>query len=84
MMKVGGIGKHVFGDAAWWGRELFGIDNALVGYWPVVEIQNGRARIVEFGSILHWWSAHSPLLIKHMRAMNLMWDQRQDKHAESR
>ena len=40
---------------AMWGDELFGIDNALVGYWPVVMIQNGKARIQEFSSILDWW-----------------------------
>ncbi|MBA2127203.1 ABC transporter substrate-binding protein [Hyphomicrobium methylovorum] len=83
-MKVGGAGKHVFGDATWWGRELFGIDNALVGYWPVVRIENGKARIVEFGSILDWWAMNSTLLIKHMREMGLMWDQRQTKLATSR
>ena len=33
MMKVGGVGNHAFGEAAWWGRELFGIDNALVKRW---------------------------------------------------
>ena len=60
------------------------IDNALVGYWPVVTIQRGRARIVDFGSILDWWASHSDVLIKHMRAMHLMWDQRQTKLAESR
>ena len=84
MMKVGGKSKNVFGDATWWGRELFGIDNALVGYWPVVTIQNDRARIVEYGSILDWWEAHSPILIKHMRKMGLMWDQREGKITESR
>jgi hypothetical protein len=84
MMKVGGKGKHVFGEATWWGRELFGIDNALVGDWPVVTIRNGRARIVEFGSPLAWWSEHGDLLIKHMRALNLMWDQREERLALSR
>jgi branched-chain amino acid transport system substrate-binding protein len=84
MMKVGGRARNVFGDAIWWGRELFGIDNALVGYWPVVTIQNGRARIVEFGSILEWWSEHKDVLIRHMRKMGLMWDQREEKIAESR
>lgn len=83
-MKMGGRGKHVFGDAEWWGRELFGIDNALVGYWPVVTIQSGRARIVEFGSILDWWSKHSALLIRHMRELGLMWDQRSERAAEDR
>lgn len=84
MMKVGGKGNHVFGEAAWWGRELFGIDNALVGDWPVVTIRNGRARIVEFGSPLKWWNKHSDLLVKHMRALNLMWDQREERLAMSR
>ena len=60
------------------------IDNALVGYWPVVTIQDGRARIVEYGSILDWWNAHSAILIRHMRRMGLMWDQREGKIAESR
>ena len=76
-IKIGGKGQHVFGEAEWWGRELFGIDNALVGSWPVVTIQSGKARIVEFGSILDWWGRHGDILIKHMRSMNLMWDQRE-------
>lgn len=84
MMKVGGKGSHVFGEATWWGRNLFGIDNALVGDWPVVTIRDGRARIVEFGSPLKWWRNHSDLLIKHMRSLNLMWDQREERLAMSR
>ena len=30
-MKQGGGAAQAFGDAKWWGKELFGIDNALVG-----------------------------------------------------
>ena len=51
-MKSGGKGKHAFGDAEWWGKELFGIDNALVGLWPVVVIEKGKAVIKEYKSIL--------------------------------
>ena len=83
MMKVGGFGNHAFGEATWWGRELFGIDNALVGRWPVVMIENGRARIQEFSSITDWWAKHRAVLIRHMRAMNLMWDQREHAQAAS-
>ena len=68
-MKAGGEAPHVFGDAKWWGKELWGIDNALVGNWPVVTIQNGRARIVEYKSIPEWWAKNKGLLIKHMKAM---------------
>lgn len=78
MMKMGGRGHHVFGWATWWGRELFGIDNALVGEWPVVTIRDGRARIVDFVDTRAWWAANSQYLIKHMRALNLMWDQREE------
>ena len=44
---------------------------------PDLAIVDGRARIQEFGSIIDWWSEYRPILIKHMRAMELMWDQRE-------
>lgn len=75
-MKTGGVGRHVFGDARWWGRELFGINNALVGNWPVVRIEGGKARIVAYKSIPDWWDRHGQLLIGHMRELGQMWDQR--------
>ena len=75
-MKEGGTGKHAFGDAKWWGKELFGIDNALVGDWPVVVIEDGKARIKGFKSIPDWWDKHSVVMIKHMKALGQMWDQR--------
>ena len=65
-MKAGGTGKHAFGDAKWWGKELFGIDNALVGDWPVVVIEGGKAKIKAFKSIPAWWAKHSKLMIKHI------------------
>jgi branched-chain amino acid transport system substrate-binding protein len=82
-MKVGGFGPHAFGEASWWGKDLFGIDNALVGDWPVVTIREGRARIQEFCSIIDWWSAHREVLIRHMRSLDLMWDQREQLAASS-
>ncbi|MBE1285086.1 MAG: ABC transporter substrate-binding protein [Rhodobacteraceae bacterium] len=75
-MKDGGKGAHAFGDADWWGTELFGIDNALVGDWPVVAIEGGKARIKDFRSIPDWYAKHGDLLIKHMKAYDQMWDQR--------
>src|SRR3989304_2858573 len=65
-MKADGKGKHAFGDAKWWGKELFGIDNALVGNWPVVAIEDGKARIKQYKSIPDWWNKHKDLMIKHM------------------
>lgn len=75
-MRMGGGSRNVFGNARWWGRELFGVDNALVGSWPVVRITDGKARIVEMRSILEWWNQHGPLLLRHMRDCGQMWDQR--------
>lgn len=75
-MKEGGKGKHAFGEANWWGKELFGIDNALVGNWPVVVIENGKAVIKEYRSIPAWWDKHKDLLIKHMTALGQMYHQR--------
>ena len=75
-MKTDGFSQNAFGEAKWWGRELFGTNNALVGAWPVVRIEAGKARIVEFRSILDWWDRHGELLLRNMRAYGQMWDQR--------
>ena len=75
-MTADGTGAHAFGDADWWGEDLFGINNALVGNWPVVVIEGGKARIKEFKSIPDWYDRHGDLLKKHMAAYNQMWDQR--------
>ena len=75
-MKDGGTGKHAFGDAKWWGTELFGIDNALVGDWPVVVVEDGKATIKGFGNIPAWYEQHGDLLVKHMSAYDQMWSQR--------
>jgi branched-chain amino acid transport system substrate-binding protein len=75
-MKAGGKGKHIFGEAEWWGKDLFGIDNALVGNWPVVVIENGKAKIKQYKSIPAWWAKHKDLMIKHMTALNQMYSQR--------
>jgi branched-chain amino acid transport system substrate-binding protein len=75
-MKESGKGKHIFGDADWWGVDLFGMDNALVGNWPVVVIENGKAVIKEYRSITSWWDKHKDILLKHMTALGQMWNQR--------
>ena len=75
-MKKGGIGKHAFGDSVWWGKELFGIDNALVGDWPVVAIEDGKAVMKKFYSVPDWWDQHGDVLVKHMSALGQMWHQR--------
>lgn len=75
-MKQMGRVSHAFGPAQWWGQTLFGIDNALVGDWPVVRIERGKARIVEFGSIPNWLEKHSDLLEETMRNLDQSWEQR--------
>lgn len=75
-MLEGGRAPHIFGEADWWGEDLFGIDHALVGDWPVVVIEDGKARIKAFKSIPDWYDRHGELLKKHMAAFNQMWDQR--------
>ncbi|MCF8482727.1 MAG: ABC transporter substrate-binding protein [Rhodospirillum sp.] len=67
---------HAFGLAQWWGQEIFGIDNALVGDWPVVGIRDGRARILEFGSVQDWLEEHGSLLARHLEDLGQLWHQR--------
>jgi len=75
-MKELGHVTHAFGPAEWWGSDIFGIDNALVGDWPVVTVQDGKARIVSFESIPDWLAQHSDLLKAEMQNLGQMWDQR--------
>jgi len=67
---------HTFGMARWWGTEVYGIDNALVGDWPVVAIRDGKAQIQEFGSVLDWLEAHGATLIEELGAKGQLWHQR--------
>jgi branched-chain amino acid transport system substrate-binding protein len=75
-MKAGGKGLHAFGEAKWWGKELFGIDNALVGDWPVVVIEDGKAVIKEFKSIPAWWDKNKDIMLSHFEQMGEMYNQR--------
>jgi len=45
---------HSFGQAQWWGTEVFGIDNLLVPTWPITEIKNDKPHIVAQKSLLEW------------------------------
>ena len=67
---------HAFGPATWTGRDLFGIDNALVGDWPVVAIRDGRARIQEFGSVSGWLEKHGEKLVRQLEDLGQLWHQR--------
>lgn len=75
-MQRGQKMPHIFGPAEWWGAELYGIDNALVGDWPVVRLREGRARIAEFGSVLGWLGRHHGVLMRHMADLGQSWQHR--------
>lgn len=75
-LKRGRVMPHTFGMGRWWGTEVYGIDNALVGDWPVVAIRDGRARIQAFGSVLDWLTAHGETLIEELGAAGQLWHQR--------
>ena len=62
---------HVFSPARWYGERLFGIDNALIGDWPVVTIRQGVARIADFGSVLDWLTRHEDLLLRELEREGL-------------
>ncbi len=63
--------QFVFGGGNWWGSQLWGLDNALIGRWPVVVIENGRARIQEYGDVAAWLAANKDVLVKHMQELGL-------------
>jgi len=70
-MKANPNPPHPFGNAIWWGKDLYGQDNCVIGDWPVVTMQNGRARIVEFRSVVDWLSKNNDVLKRKMRKLGL-------------
>jgi len=70
-MKADSSPPHTFGPGKWWGKELWGLNNAVVGDWPVVAINNGKARIQEFRSVYNWLQKYNNVLKKHMQALDL-------------
>jgi len=62
---------HTFGKAQWWGKDLYGQDSCAVGDWPVVTMQNGRARIVEFRSVYDWCVKNNDVLKRKMQDLGL-------------
>ncbi len=67
---------HPFGAGTWWGRPFWGIDNALMAPWPVVQMQDGKAVIVEFRDQLDWWERNKEYMIDVNERYGEMWYQR--------
>ena len=63
--------EFVFGEGKWWGKELWGRDNIVIGRWPVVVIEGGKTHIREFASVSDWLDKHSAVLIKYMKSHGL-------------
>lgn len=63
--------QFVFGGGQWWGSQMWGLDNAVVGRWPVVVVEDGKARIKEFRSLTGWLNKNNNVLVKHMKELGL-------------
>ena len=63
--------EFVFGEGKWWGKDLWGRDNIVIGRWPVVVVEGGKARIQEYGSVTDWLDKHTDVLTKYMKSHGL-------------
>ncbi len=70
-MKANEDPAFVYGGGKWWGSQLWGLDNCVVGRWPVVVMTDGRARIQEFASLTGWLEKNTTTLVKHTKALGL-------------
>ncbi len=70
-LKSNSSPEFIYGGGRWWGSQLWGLDNAVVGRWPVVVIEDGKARIQEFKSLSNWLDKNNNLLVKHMKEHGL-------------
>jgi branched-chain amino acid transport system substrate-binding protein len=70
-MKASEEPHFVFGEGQWWGSTLWGLDNAVVGRWPVVVVEDGKARIQEYRSVSGWLDKNETIIAKNMKDMGL-------------
>lgn len=63
--------NHIFGPGRWRGAEMNGIDNSIVGDWPAVEMQNGKAVVVDMVNVNVWIDENKGLLKRHYEALGL-------------
>ncbi len=61
----------IFGKGRWRGKDANGIDNSIVGNWPAVQMQNGKAVVVEMVDLNEWLDEHFDLLMKHYEIMGV-------------
>ena len=66
-LKSMDVVPHLFGPAQWWGEEIFGVNNALVGRWPAVQLQGGKATVVAMGDVAGWLVEHQDALVARLR-----------------
>jgi len=67
---------HTFGEGTWWGKPFWGIDNALMAPWPIVQMQDEKATIVGFLDPLDWWERNKEYLIDEYEQCGQMWYQK--------
>lgn len=63
---------HMFGPANWYGEELYGIDNALAGYVPVVQLENSEPKVMDMMDIRPWLAEHTDVFARHMKDLDLI------------
>jgi branched-chain amino acid transport system substrate-binding protein len=63
---------HIFGEAKWWGAGVFGVNNALIGKWPVVQLQNGKAKIVELGDVAGWLAVNEADIVDTLKKVGML------------
>jgi len=71
-----GDAYHPYGLGTWWGKPFWGIDNALMAPWPVVQMQDGKAVVVELRNQLDWWERNKEIMIAVNEDYGEMWYQR--------
>ena len=63
---------HTFGPAIWYGKNPYGIDNALAGRVPAVQIQDSKPKIMAMVDIPPWIDEHMDVFVRHMQELQLI------------
>jgi branched-chain amino acid transport system substrate-binding protein len=70
---------HPIAPAAWWGKEITGVNHTAFYLYPITELKGGKNVVVDMRSVTDWWAEgnNAKFIIDWYTEHGMMWYQRQ-------
>jgi hypothetical protein len=70
---------HPISPAAWWGKDITGVDHTAFYLYPITELKGGKNVVADMRSVTDWWAEgdNKEFIIDWYTEREMMWWQRQ-------